>query len=469
MHIFVNTNSGKTITLNAKSNDLINTIKEKLFIINEIPLDNQRLVFEGFELSDSQTLKYYKIKKNSTLHLGIKIYGGLPVSVTGGTIIDAASAAATAASGIAQTVATSTSGFGKIAQSAAALITKIGIARIQFMAKFAQARGKFMWGVMAFANFMRTVFQFFVVIVLARIIVGFFSKPLEFIMLGIACVFLSVIYVIYYIFYIPPFIWIPFLIWFSLFDLLPWIVYCTVMLVLFVIITFFILILAFINFVTAGSLKSLVLCQNHVAAWYKTPNYQLKNKYERGFLCSRQCLTGYSPDQTSMYCIKIPKETPSYCPEAEIMRMFTTNKNDVNYYYRDYNIVGNMKYMTSSPLQRENLLKAHYLKKMTFLDTCKKSMNKYSIPLNICSALDAIESNKINSIDKKTIERMKNVCQQAYCNSQSNYPFCSGLAGGNDEDNGLFYKKVCKILISIVIIMFIIVFILNYMAKNVMD
>jgi hypothetical protein len=31
--------------------------------------------------------------------------------------------------------------------------------------------------------------------------------------------------------------------------------------------------LAFINVITGGSIKSLVLCQNHVASWYKTPNF----------------------------------------------------------------------------------------------------------------------------------------------------------------------------------------------------
>jgi len=461
MHIFVNTNSGKTITLNVKSSDIINIVKEKIFINEQIHPEYQRLVFNGLDLTNTKTLRDYKISKNSTLYLTIRVYGG--------AVATPDVSAATTVTGVSNTLATTSTGMGKISQGIASTSAKIASAKAEFLARYAAARAKFMWAVLAFANFMRTLFQFFVIIILARIIVGFFSKPLEFIMLGMACIFLSVIYVIYYIFYIPPFIWIPFLIWFILFDLLPWVVYCVVMIVLFVVITLFILILAFINAVTGGSLKSLVLCQNHVASWYKTPNFHLTNKNERGFMCSRQCFTGYAPDVTGMYCIKIPKGSPSYCPQAEAMRMYTTNRNDKKYYYKDYEIMGNMKYMTSSPQYRETLLKDHYLKKMEFLDKCGKSMSKYNMPLNICSSLDTIEKNKVNGIDKKTIERLKKVCQQAYCNSKTNYPFCAQLASGDDDEEGLFWKKVCRILISIAVLMFIIIFILNYMSKNYMD
>jgi len=321
-----------------------------------------------------------------------------------------------------------------------------------------------------FANFMRALFQFFALIILARIIIGFFSKPLEFIMLGISCLILSVVYVIYYIFYIPPFIWVPFLIWFTLFDVLPWLVYCVVMMVLFIVISLFCLVLGFINVCTGGAIKSLVLCQNHVASWYKTPNFHLTNKFERGIFCSRKCYTGYAPDVTGMYCIKIPKGNPSYCPQAEAMRMYTTNRNDNIYYYKDYVTKGNMKYMTSSPDVREGLLKDHYLRKRDFLEKCDKSMSTYNyMPLSICASLDTIEKNNVNGIDKKTIDRLKKVCQQAYCNSKTNFPFCAQLASGDDDDASAFWKKLMKILISIAVFMFIIIFILNYMSRSFMD
>ncbi len=321
---------------------------------------------------------------------------------------------------------------------------------------------KFMRYAFMFANFMRMMFQFFSLIIVARMIIGFFSKPLEFIMLGMSCIVLAVAYVVYYIFYIPPFIWIPFLVWFLIFDILPLIVYTVVMLALFIVITLFCMVLGIINWLTKGSLKSLVLCENHVAAWYKTPNFHLTNKYERGFFCNRQCYTGYHPDTTGMFCVRVPKGSPSYCPQAEVMRMYTGSGNDRNYYFKDYQTKGNMKYLSSSPVDRELLLKAHFFKKRNFLEKCDKSMEKFKyMPLSLCSSIDVMEK---NNIDPKIINKMKLACSQAFCNSKSNYPFCSLLSGSGEEDDSDFWKRVMKILIMIIAFMIVISFTLAYIA-----
>lgn len=332
---------------------------------------------------------------------------------------------------------------------------------IKFIKKYSQTA--FM-----FVNAMKMAFQFFSIIVLVRMIIGFFTKPLEFIMLGMSCLILAVVYVIYFIFSIEPFIYIPFILWFFIADVMPFVIYSIVMGVIFIGISIFCLILAFLNVITGGSLKSLILCQNTVAAWFKTPNYHLTNKNERGLFCSRQCYTGYFPDTSGMYCMKVPKGNPSFCPQAEVMRMYTGNRNDMNYYYKDYQTNGNLKYLMKSPKNRELVLKNHYLKKRDFIEKCEKSMSKYnSMPLSLCSSLDIYEKNNINGIDKKTIEKMKKVCSQAFCNSKTNYPFCSSLGTSllTDTDNIVseFWKKVIKIFILIIVFMFIIMFTLSYM------
>ena len=70
---FVKTLSGKTFLIFANPSDSIENFKEKMQNKSGIPLDQQRLVFEGKQLEDNRTLDDYKIKKSSTLYLILKI------------------------------------------------------------------------------------------------------------------------------------------------------------------------------------------------------------------------------------------------------------------------------------------------------------------------------------------------------------------------------------------------------------
>ena len=73
MQIFVQTSAGKTITLNVQSNHSIKTLKSLIEKKERIPSDQQCLIFAGNELKDSGTLHDYGIRKESTLHLILKI------------------------------------------------------------------------------------------------------------------------------------------------------------------------------------------------------------------------------------------------------------------------------------------------------------------------------------------------------------------------------------------------------------
>eukprot|EP00596_Hydrurales_sp_CCMP1899_P007040 CAMPEP_0119051846 /NCGR_PEP_ID=MMETSP1177-20130426/73325_1 /TAXON_ID=2985 /ORGANISM="Ochromonas sp, Strain CCMP1899" /LENGTH=381 /DNA_ID=CAMNT_0007031185 /DNA_START=95 /DNA_END=1243 /DNA_ORIENTATION=+ len=75
--IFVKTLTGKTITLKLDPNDTISKVKEYIQDKEGIPPDQQKLVFLGRLLEDSHTLSDYKVAQESTLHLVLRLRGGM--------------------------------------------------------------------------------------------------------------------------------------------------------------------------------------------------------------------------------------------------------------------------------------------------------------------------------------------------------------------------------------------------------
>jgi ubiquitin C len=89
IQIFVRTLTGKTITVELEHTDNMRTLKERILAKEGIPIDQQRLIFAGKSLEDEKTVADYNIQKESTVHLVLRLRGGMQIFVrtlTGKTI-----------------------------------------------------------------------------------------------------------------------------------------------------------------------------------------------------------------------------------------------------------------------------------------------------------------------------------------------------------------------------------------------
>ena len=74
--VTIRTLTGKNIPLFLDSLDTVHNMQILVYLVEKIPPDQQRLIFEGKQLELNKTLADCNIKKESVVHLVLRLRGG---------------------------------------------------------------------------------------------------------------------------------------------------------------------------------------------------------------------------------------------------------------------------------------------------------------------------------------------------------------------------------------------------------
>jgi len=73
MQIFIKTLSGKSIPLDIDDLTTVADVKTKLKDMEGIPVDDQRLIFSGRQLEDTDKLSAHNVVDGSVIHLVLRL------------------------------------------------------------------------------------------------------------------------------------------------------------------------------------------------------------------------------------------------------------------------------------------------------------------------------------------------------------------------------------------------------------
>ncbi|XP_034026160.1 ubiquitin-like protein ISG15 [Thalassophryne amazonica] len=76
LQILVQNEKGQTKTYDVKANELVSNLKKKVQCKEGVPVDQQRLIYEGKQMEDCELLSYYNVKHLTTIQMTLRLRGG---------------------------------------------------------------------------------------------------------------------------------------------------------------------------------------------------------------------------------------------------------------------------------------------------------------------------------------------------------------------------------------------------------
>jgi hypothetical protein len=219
---------------------------------------------------------------------------------------------------------------------------------------------------------------------------------------------------------------------------------------------------AFNGFTAPSVIAQLGRCENLPDVWYTRGSFIDDNNYNRAFLCQTPCVSRFKPN--GVFCSKIPAEQPSFCPHAQVYRIYKGLKTTPTPFMMG-EFRADAKFKMLSQEARKAYIAKYFKNRQRFLTRCSSMNEPYdSLTKNICANCDTV---KIPN--EKDRDDLKSACKQIYCDGQPGEDFCYKFAHTKQKmeystalstDDVL--KRIAKLFVSFIIsIIVVLMFLYN--------
>ncbi|XP_051551840.1 polyubiquitin-like isoform X6 [Myxocyprinus asiaticus] len=76
LQVFVKNEKGQTKTYDVDVNETVDQLQQKIYNKERVPVDQQRLIYNGRQLESGMKLLEYNITSGSTIHMTLRLRGG---------------------------------------------------------------------------------------------------------------------------------------------------------------------------------------------------------------------------------------------------------------------------------------------------------------------------------------------------------------------------------------------------------